>query len=95
MRQLITRIDDDLHARVKERARVEGKSVNTYVTELLEDAARPLTPKEQLRERLRAAGMLVELEIEGPVPDRDEVIESLRGASDVVLDALEAGRAPR
>jgi hypothetical protein len=95
MRQLITRIDDDLHARVKERAQLEGKSVNAYVTELLEEAARPSTPQERLRERLRAAGMLVELEIDGPVPDRDEVIESLRGASDVFLAALEAGRTPR
>lgn len=95
MRQLITRVDDDLHARVKERARAEGKSVNAYVTELLEEAARPLTPKERLRERLRAAGMLVVPEIHGDAPSRDEVIESLRGASDVVLAALEANRAPR
>ncbi|MGH2769249.1 MAG: FitA-like ribbon-helix-helix domain-containing protein, partial [Actinomycetota bacterium] len=35
MRQLITRVDEDLHRRLKERAAVERRSVNALVTELL------------------------------------------------------------
>lgn len=95
MRQLITRIDDDLHARVKERARMEGKSVNAYVTGILSDSVRPLDTKARLLERLRADSALVVPTVTGTPPERDEVIEGLRGASDVVLAAIEAGRAPR
>jgi antitoxin FitA len=32
MRQLIARIDDDLHRRLKERAAREGRSLNDLVT---------------------------------------------------------------
>jgi hypothetical protein len=95
VRQLITRIDDDLHGLVRERARRAGTSVNAYVTALLREATSGDDAKAVLREDLRAAGRLIVPEATGPPPGRDEVIARLRGASDVVLAAIEGGRAPR
>src|SRR5579884_3129290 len=41
VRQLITRLDDDLHARLRERAAAEGRSVNALVVEILAAAVAP------------------------------------------------------
>jgi plasmid stability protein len=96
VRQLITRIDDDLHARLKERARDQGRSVNSLVTAILEDAVPDESPRERLRRRLRERGMLVELHASEPTLTRDEVREMLRGdAGKAFLEALEEGRADR
>jgi plasmid stability protein len=95
MRQLITRLDDDLHRRLKERARREKVSMNAYVTTLLREAVNRDDAKARLRDRLREAGVLVTPPVTGTPPSRDEVIEQLRGAADVVLGAIEAGRRPR
>lgn len=96
MRQLITRIDDALHHRLKQRARDEGRSVNALVTAILEEAVPDETPRERLRRRLRARGMLVELEVPEDVPTLEEVQEMLRGdAGRAVLEALEEDRADR
>jgi len=62
MRQLVTRLDDDVHERLKARAAAEGRSVNSLVAELvgrlvaLPDGA---GAKERLRRRAEAAGLLV------------------------------------
>lgn len=97
MKQLITRIDERLHGRLKARAQAEGRSVNALVTEALEAAVPELSAREQLRKRMRAAGMLVELPPpEGEVPTMEEVLELTRGsAGRAILDALEAERAAR
>lgn len=96
MKQLIARIDDRLHARLKERAKIEGRSLNALVTQALEEAAPDLSPREQLRERLRAAGRLVEPpRPTGLVLSRDEVIARTRGAGQALIDALEADRGPK
>ncbi len=96
MRQLITRIDDALHARLKTRARDEGRSVNGLVTEILEGALPDETPRERLRRRLKAEGRLVELEVPENAPSLEEVREMLRGdAGKAVLEALEEDRAGR
>lgn len=96
MKQLIARIDDRLHARLKARAQVEGRSMNALVTEALEEAAPELSRREQLRERLRAAGRLVEPpRPEGPVLSRDEAIAMTRGLGKVASEALERDRGPR
>lgn len=95
MRQLITRLDDDLHRCLKEKARGVGKSVNAYVTDVLRDAVTRDDAKARLRERLRDEGRLVVPRVSGAPPGRDAVIAQLSGASDVVLEAIDAGRAPR
>lgn len=96
MKQLIARIDDRLHARLKARAETEGRSMNALVTEALETVAPDLSPREQLRERLRAAGRLFEPPPpEGYVPTLDEAIALTRGAGRAGSEALEADRGPR
>jgi plasmid stability protein len=93
VRQLITRIDDDLHARLKARAAEERRSLNSVVTELLEQGLAADDPRARLRARLKAEGRLVEPPPpKGPVPSRDEVIASTRGAWRAVSEALEADR---
>jgi len=96
MRQLITRIDDSLHARLKARARDEGRSVNTLVTGILEEAVPEESPRERLRRRLRADGRLVEVEVPPNAPSLEEVREMLRGdAGRAVLEAFEEDRKKR
>ena len=95
VRQLITRLDDELHLRLKEKARGVGKSVNSYVTEVLREAVSRDDAKARLKERLRDEGRLVVPPVSGAPPGRAEVIAQLRGASDVVLESIDSGRAPR
>ena len=96
MRQLITRIDDALHARLKARARDERRSVNALVTELLESAVPEENPRERLRRRLRAEGRLVEIDVHESTVSREDAIELLRGdAGRAVLEALAEDRARR
>jgi plasmid stability protein len=96
MRQLITRIDDDLHQRLKVRAAAESRSVNALVTELLREAVSQADSRAALRERLRAAGLEVVLpRPRRRPPSRDAVIASTRGAGRAVSEALEADRNAR
>ncbi len=97
MRQLITRLDDALHARLKARARDEGRSLNALVTAILEEAVPDESPRERFRRRLRAQGRLVEIEVpEEPTLSLDEVREMLRGdAGKAILEALAEDRADR
>lgn len=96
VRQLITRIDDDLHVRLKRRAAAEGRSLNALVTEVLERAAPPDDASARLRARLRAQGKLyVPPQPKGPVPSLDEVVEMTRGLGPGVVDRLLADRDDR
>lgn len=97
MRQLITRIDDALHARLKARARDESRSVNALVTGILDEAVRDESPRERFRRRLKAEGRLVEIEVSNePTLSLDQVREMLRGdAGKAILEALEEDRADR
>ena len=95
MRQLITRIDDLLHARLKERARAERRSVNALVTELLEAGVGVEDRRRALRERLRAEGRLVEPPRPENVLTLDEVLALGEGSGTAVSEALEADRAGR
>lgn len=61
MSQITIRADDELVERVKRSAAELGRSMNEYVTSVLDAATDPNlagTPAERLRERLRAAGLL-------------------------------------
>ena len=96
MRQLIARIDDDLHAQLKERARSEGRSLNALVTELLAAGVNSYDQRRALRERVRAAGLLyVPPKPKGPVLSLDEIEELYRGTGTAVSEALAAERKAR
>lgn len=96
MRQLLARIDDALHARLKAIARAEGRSLNAVVTDALEDRAERFSARDAFRARLREAGKLVEIEVPENAPPLEEVRKMLRGdAGRAVLEALEEDRADR
>ncbi len=95
MRQLIARIDDALHARLKARAREEGRSMNALVSELLEAGVADARPAAQLKARLRAKGLLVEPPRPKRVPTWEEVIEAGRGWGSAVSEELRADRDSR
>lgn len=59
VRQLITRLDDDLHLHLKAKARGAGKSMNAYVVDLLREAVNRDDAKARLRRRLKDEGRLV------------------------------------
>lgn len=93
MRQLIARIDDDLHRRLKDHARDQGRSMNALVTEILTEAVPDETPRGRLRRRLKAEGRLTEIPVPENPPSLEEVLEMLRGdAGKAVLEALEEDR---
>jgi plasmid stability protein len=96
MRQLISRIDEALHERLRARAASEGRSVNALVTEVLEAAVTKKDERAALRDRLRAAGLLVTPpQPKRRPPSRDAVIASTRGSGTAVSEALEADRSHR
>lgn len=99
MRQLIARIDDDLHRRLKERATREGRSLNELVTEVLAAAADDEAAS--FRRRLDRAGLRV-LPPVSPVPGQrvdpdqeDDRADEDAGAGEAVLEALLAERDAR
>ncbi len=100
MRQIITRVDDDLHAKLKERAAAEGRSLNALVVDALEAAleAGPSTPMERLRRRAKRLGIeFVKRPPGTPPPDnerRDRLIESLRNVHITDEEMLEWMRGP-
>ena len=95
MKQLIARIDDDLHANLKRRAAAEGRSMNALVTELL-SAGPPMDERARLRARAKALGLLREFPPpQGPVLTNEEVAEQTRGWGSAVSEALLADRRRR
>ncbi|MGH2472419.1 MAG: FitA-like ribbon-helix-helix domain-containing protein [Candidatus Limnocylindria bacterium] len=92
MRQLITRIDEDLHRRLKRRAAAEGRSVNAMVSDLLRDAVAGRDGPDLLRARLRALGRLADIPRPRKALSRDAAIASTRGAGDAVSQALAEDR---
>lgn len=95
MRQLLVRIDDELHRRLRARAAAEGRSANGLVTELLEVALAESNGRATLRARLERGGRLVVPRTITGVLSRDDAIAGTRGAGRAASDALEAERANR
>jgi hypothetical protein len=89
VRQLITRVDDGLLDRVKERARREGVSMNTFVNLLLAKAVETDDRRRDLERRIEAAGLTVRVTPSKIPPPRDEVIAMTRGAGTAGSEALE------
>lgn len=61
-KQLIARVNDDLHAGLKAQAEREGRSLNALVVEALTQVIEPRSPVQHraLRERAGRLGMLYE-----------------------------------
>jgi plasmid stability protein len=95
MRQLIARITDDLHGRLKARAAAEGRSLNALVTEALSSAVDNDDQRSRLRARLEARSLRVVPPSPRRVPSRDRAIAGTRGAGDAVSRALMEERARR
>jgi antitoxin FitA len=95
MRQLHTRIDDDLHAGLKRRAAVEGRSVNAMVTEILRRALVTHDERDVLRARMRALGRLAYIPRPQTVPSRRAMVRLTRGMGSSASKALEEERRTR
>jgi plasmid stability protein len=95
VRQLITRIDDRLHRRLKDRAAVEGRSMNALVTELLSTAVSGSDERAHLRSRMGTAGLQVVPRPARRPPSRKAAIASTRGAGRSASEALAAERRRR
>ncbi len=95
MRQLITRIDEQLHAKLKSRAVSEGRSVNALVTDLLSSGVSEFHGRAGVRARAEAAGLVITpLQPKSP-PSRRTAIAGTRGAGRAAGKALAAERARR
>lgn len=85
MSQITVRATEDLVFRVKQRATAEGKSMNEFVTMVLEVATNPAnagTATERLRERLARAGLLADLPpYQGVRPEAAAVERAAREAA--------------
>ncbi len=80
MAQITIRADDELIRRVKLAAAGSGRSMNDYVTSVLDAATDPDlagSEAERVRERLRAAGFLViPVRMAGRRPSAAEIAEA-------------------
>ena len=80
MAQLTIRGSDELISRVKSSAAEVGRSMNDYVTSILDAATNPDladSASEQLRERLARAGLLVTPAcLPGQRPSRNAIAEA-------------------
>ncbi len=95
MRQLLARIDEELHARLKERAAAEGSSLNSLVVSILRAATIEETTPAGVRDRARRTGRLQVPPRPSYVPSWAEITEATSGAGKAVSDALAAERATR
>jgi plasmid stability protein len=95
MGQMITRLDDELHARIKERAAIEGRSVNEFVVRALTQVLDSTSARRAFRERLRAMGRLVEPEPPARTPTWEEIDALTKDAGTSVSEELEAQRSAR
>ena len=95
MKQLITRVDEELHERLKARASAEGRSVNALVTDLLRAGLAEGDDRARIRARIDAAGLSVVHRPWRPAPSQEAAIRSTRGAGSAVSEALETERTKR
>lgn len=93
MRQLITRVDDELHAKLKARADAEGRSVNSLVVDALAAAVEQAGSVSLVR--LRAGARVFQPPRPARVPSREEAERAGAGAGTAVSEALTADRSAR
>ncbi|MGH2682400.1 MAG: FitA-like ribbon-helix-helix domain-containing protein [Actinomycetota bacterium] len=92
MRQLLTRINDRLHRRLKARAAAEGRSVNALVTELLSTAVSGSDERARVHSRVEATGLQMIPRPRRRPPSRDAAIAATRGVGRSASEALAAER---
>ncbi|MGH3546483.1 MAG: toxin-antitoxin system HicB family antitoxin [Mycobacteriales bacterium] len=92
MKQMITRLDDELHAQLKARAAAESLSLNGLVAHVLAGAVDHPVTRQAIRERARAAGLLVVVESSERVPTRAQAFAATQGLGQAASDALFAQR---
>jgi len=84
MQQITWRADDDLVARVKVNAQNQRVSMNEYLTRIAQAATDPSLSSsaiEEIRSRLRLAGLLSEFDARDEVrPDEDAVLAARQRA---------------
>ena len=95
MKQLIARIEEDLHRRLIRRARAESRSLNSLVNEVLTEAVRPSgdATSKQHREQLQTRRAKVARP--SRVPSRAAISALTKGAGSAVSDALTRERSTR
>lgn len=91
MRQLITRIDDELHRRLRDRARAEDRSVAALVREVLERAV-GRDDDTSMRGRPARSALVVRPDAPSPTPTSEDVLRQTRGAGTAVRAALASDR---
>jgi plasmid stability protein len=76
MKQLLLRVPDELHQRLADRARHEGRSVNVIATEMLDTsvAAESGSAGDVLRARAAARGLLRAVAVPATEPPPIEVV---------------------
>lgn len=84
MKQLLIRVDDEVHARLRQRAKDEGRSVNALLNDVVLIASQVDRDSERDRIRSRAAAMGM-LTVIPPAPlspplDREQYQQALDGA---------------
>lgn len=103
MKQLLLRVDDELHARLTAQARASGRSVNALANEILGLGIDPsnLSRRDRLRLRLIAVGEIGRGRVSAARPTlppitveerealRERALESMRGAGPI-LDTITA-----
>ncbi len=92
---MITRLDDELHARLKARAAAEDRSVNDLVIAALTASLDEPPTRRAIRDRAWASGRLVVPDPPARTPDPAEVEQSTRGFGDAVSAALDEERSAR
>lgn len=90
---MITRLDDELHSRLKAQAAVEGRSLNELVVWALTTVLDSSTSRRAVRERARSTGRLVVPE--APLVRPRHVEAETRGFGDAVSTALDEERSQR
>jgi hypothetical protein len=93
VRQLITRVPEDILDACKRKARAEGVSMNTFVNRLLARAAAVDEAGAELDRRLAEAGIRVVYPVMDRVPpSMEEVWAATAGSGTAILDELLAQR---
>ena len=98
MKQLILRVSPDLHRRIVARAAREGKSVNAWVSELLEHAVDADLGDRHARARAQLAELGWLSDNDAPPVDeetRRRAMEFLRPYGRAIMAELEADRTSR